>query len=90
MADIYGINKMHGKYQNAVKSAQQGAKIFLQHQGESKDYTMPSHQFPAQNPLSATGKKVLSSMKEQYGGRGEEVFYKSINKGIKGSKKWHK
>lgn len=28
-------------------------------------------------------------MKKQYGERGEEVFYRSINKGVPGSSKWH-
>ena len=28
-------------------------------------------------------------MKKQYGERGEEVFYRSINKGVAGSSKWH-
>lgn len=41
-------------------------------------------------PLTKTGKKVLKSMREQYGERAEEVFYASINKGVTGSKKWHK
>lgn len=42
------------------------------------------------NPLTKTGKKVMSSMKEQYGKRAKEVFYKSINKKVPGSSKWHK
>jgi hypothetical protein len=41
-------------------------------------------------PLTSSGQKVLSSMKEQYGGdKGERVFYASINKGKPGSSKWH-
>jgi hypothetical protein len=33
-------------------------------------------------PLSDKGKKILSAMKRQYGGKkGESVFYASINKG---------
>jgi len=40
-------------------------------------------------PLSKTGKKVMRSMKKKYGERGEEVFYRSINKGVAGSEKWH-
>lgn len=40
-------------------------------------------------PLTKTGKSVLGSMKKQYGERGEEVFYRSINKGVSGSSKWH-
>ena len=42
-------------------------------------------------PLTKTGKKVLSSMKEQYGAeKGKNVFYASINKGKAGSSQWHK
>ena len=41
-------------------------------------------------PLTASGEKVLSSMKDQYGAsKGKQVFYASINKGKPGSKKWH-
>lgn len=41
-------------------------------------------------PLTKTGTKVLSSMKDQYGpDKGERVFYASINKGKPGSTKWH-
>ena len=40
-------------------------------------------------PLTKTGRKVLSSMRKQYGERGEEVFYRSINKGVAGSSEWH-
>jgi hypothetical protein len=37
-------------------------------------------------PLTAKGKKIMSAMKSQYGGKkGESVFYASRNKGkIKG------
>ena len=40
-------------------------------------------------PMTRKGKKVMRSMKEQYGpDRGEEVFYASANKGtIKGVEK---
>jgi len=40
-------------------------------------------------PLNKKGKKIMSSMKEQYGDKkGKAVFYASINKGkIKGVKK---
>ena len=42
-------------------------------------------------PLTKTGKKVLASMKKQYGKkRRKSVFYASINKGVKGSRRWHK
>jgi hypothetical protein len=41
-------------------------------------------------PLTKSGKKVMRNMKEEYGsGKGESVFYASINKGKKGSEKWH-
>ncbi len=38
-------------------------------------------------PLTKEGKKILGSMKKQYGGKkGKQVFYASINKGtIKGA-----
>jgi hypothetical protein len=42
-------------------------------------------------PLTKTGKRVLRQMKKQYGKeKGEDVFYKSINKGVPGSEKWHR
>ena len=41
-------------------------------------------------PLTKTGQKVLSSMTKEYGAKkGKSVFYASINKKKKGSKKWH-
>lgn len=41
-------------------------------------------------PLTKSGREVMASMKRKYGDeKGEEVFYKSINKGIAGSDKWH-
>jgi hypothetical protein len=40
-------------------------------------------------PLTDTGREVLANMKKKYGDRGEEVFYRSINKGVPGSSKWH-
>jgi hypothetical protein len=40
-------------------------------------------------PLTSSGQRVLSSMKDQYGSeKGERVFYASINKGKRGSEKW--
>ncbi len=40
-------------------------------------------------PLSAIGKKVLASMKNEYGpDKGEDVFYASENKKRPGSEKW--
>mgnify|MGYP001612567426 CR=1 FL=1 len=41
-------------------------------------------------PLTKTGEEVMANMRKQYGERGKEVFYRSINKGVAGSKKWHK
>lgn len=41
-------------------------------------------------PLTKTGSEVMASMRKQYGKRAKEVFYASINKGVAGSKKWHK
>jgi hypothetical protein len=43
------------------------------------------------SPLTKSGNKVLKSMKKSYGDeKGKEVFYSSINKNKKGSKKWHR
>lgn len=42
-------------------------------------------------PLTKSGRKVLSRMKEKYGSKkGEVIFYASINKGAPGSNDWHK
>lgn len=42
-------------------------------------------------PLTKKGKKIMRSMRKQYGERGEEVFYRSANKGaIKGVHKGRK
>jgi len=42
-------------------------------------------------PLTKSGKKVMKNMKKEYGEKkGESVFYASMNKGKKGSSKWHK
>ena len=41
-------------------------------------------------PLSKIGRKVMASMRAKYGDRAKEVFYRSINKGVAGSSKWHK
>jgi len=42
-------------------------------------------------PLTAIGKRVLISMRKQYGNeKGKEVFYASINDNKPGSEKWHK
>lgn len=32
-------------------------------------------------PLTKKGKKIMRNMRKQYGARGEEVFYRSRNKG---------
>jgi hypothetical protein len=41
-------------------------------------------------PLSASGKKILARMQQEYGDKkGKEVFYASINKHKPGSSKWH-
>lgn len=41
-------------------------------------------------PLTKKGQEVLSSMTKTYGAKkGKSVFYASINKGKKGSNKWH-
>jgi hypothetical protein len=40
-------------------------------------------------PLTKSGKKVMKSMKKTYGTKkGKSVFYASMNKKKKGSKKW--
>ena len=42
-------------------------------------------------PLTSTGKSVAAAMMKEYGAKkGKSVFYASINKGLKGSTKWHK
>jgi|307.fasta_scaffold1272379_1 hypothetical protein len=39
-------------------------------------------------PLTKKGKTILTAMRDQYGDRAEEVFYRSINAGkIKGAEK---
>ena len=41
-------------------------------------------------PLTKSGKKVKSKMVRHYGKKkGKQVFYASINKGKRGTKKWH-
>ena len=40
-------------------------------------------------PLTKSGMKVMRVMEKEYGHKkGKSVFYASINKGNKGSKKW--
>ena len=42
-------------------------------------------------PLTKSGRKVMSGLKKQYGGKkGKSVFYAMINMKKKGSTKWHK
>ena len=41
-------------------------------------------------PLSKSGQDVMHNMMKEYGTKkGKSVFYASINKGKKGSEKWH-
>jgi len=41
-------------------------------------------------PLTKTGKKVKRKMRKHYGKKkGEQVFYASINKKKRGTRKWH-
>ena len=74
------MTKAHGRKASSVMMAHQGMSEFMG--GKS--------QFPAQNPITKTGGKVIESMQKQYGKRAKQVFYASINKGVKGSSKWHK
>lgn len=47
--------------------------------------------YPTHNPLTKSGKKVMSSMQSEYGvKKGRGVFYASINKKKPGSSKWHR
>ncbi len=42
-------------------------------------------------PITKAGKKILRKMKKEYGEKkGENVFYASINKNKKRTKKWHR
>jgi hypothetical protein len=40
-------------------------------------------------PITKSGAKVLKDLKDEYGDKGEEVFYAMINQKKKGSEKWH-
>jgi hypothetical protein len=81
MKDLVEKIKMHGSYKDADTLAHQGASEFLS--GRSN--------FPAQNPITKTGTKVMEAMQREYGAKkGKSVFYASINKGKKGSSKWHR
>lgn len=73
--------KAHGKKMSSTMMAHQGASEFMG--GHSA--------FPAQNPLTATGGKVMENMTREYGAKkGKQVFYASINAKKKGSSGWHK
>ena len=75
------VGKIHGANIDHKVLATAGADMF---------YNAPSKQFPPGNPISATGSQVMSSMRKQYGAKkGKQVFHASINKGVKGSSKWH-
>jgi hypothetical protein len=53
--------------------------------------TRVSKQKEKHMPLTKTGRKVKRAMTRTYGKKkGAQVFYASINKGKKGSKRWHK
>lgn len=42
-------------------------------------------------PLTRTGDRVLGKMEGEYGtDKGKRIFYASMNKGVPGSKDWHK
>lgn len=72
---------MHGKKEHPMMMAEKGMKEFMH---PAKMGNLPG------NPLTRTGEKVMRNMQEGYGSKkGKEVFYASMNKGIKGSKKWH-
>ena len=64
-----------------IEDTEDGKKITLEiHKGDAK---------PGLNPISKSGKKVLSKMKSEYGEKkGKSVFYASINKNKPGSSKW--
>lgn len=41
-------------------------------------------------PVTDSGRKVMKEMMRRYGSKkGKEVFYSSVNKGKKGTDKWH-
>ena len=42
-------------------------------------------------PLTKSGRKVLRKLQKTYGKKeGKSIFYALINKGVKGSSKWHR
>ena len=74
---------------NKFKGHMEGSHGVLMSQGQNPWLQTPS-KFPEDNPLTKPGKKVMSNMKSEYGEKkGKSVFYASINKGKKGSSKWH-
>lgn len=75
------VKKIHGANTDSQVLAHQGVTLF---------FNRPSDLFPPGNPVTATGSQVMRSMKKQYGKRGKQVFYASIQKGVPGSKKWHR
>jgi hypothetical protein len=73
---------IHGDNKGALLKAEQGLKEF---------FSPASQGDLSGNPLTRIGEQVIQSMKRHYGEKkGEDVFYASINKGISGSKKWHR
>jgi len=40
-------------------------------------------------PLTPKGERMLKNFKKRYGKRGEEVFYRFVNKYPKITKSWH-
>lgn len=75
------MTKAHGRKESSVMMAHQGMSAFMG--GKSS--------FPAQNPLTKTGGKVMESMMKGYGAKkGKQVFYASINAKKKGVGSWHK
>ena len=73
------MTKAHGRKMDSVMMAHQGASEFMG--GHSA--------FPAQNPLTKTGGKVMEGIMKEYGTKkGKQVFYATMNKkGMR--KKWH-
>jgi hypothetical protein len=41
-------------------------------------------------PLTKVGKRIRRSFGKQYGARGKEVFYRTMNKRKKATAKWHR
>lgn len=78
---VSGRATLHGSYQPHET---------ISTQGESMMFRCPSTQFEESNPMTSSGKKVMSSMKKEYGSKkGKNVFYATMKKKGMGSK-WHK